>query len=182
MIAITASFTGYVQTSQPMQAWMQKNMWLHWGSLIIGICLMIAIACFKKVARKVPMNYLFLTAFTICWTYMVAGFCSYFEPISVLSAAIMTLAMFIGLTTITVFMKDRHFGYLAGITAALGAVLLPMIIFSWFFPGKILYLAICALVVVLSSLYIIFDTKMIMTWLSYDEYVIGALFLYVDLV
>ena len=36
--------------------------------------------------------------------------------------------------------------------------------------------------VVLTSIYIIFDTRLIMSKMSYDDYIIAALLLYVDII
>jgi protein lifeguard len=36
--------------------------------------------------------------------------------------------------------------------------------------------------VVLSSIYIIFDTRLIITKMSYDDYIIAALMLYIDII
>ena len=68
------------------------------------------------------------------------------------------------------------------ICAAGSLALWPLIIFLFIFPSKVLFQVIAFFVVILTSIYIIFDTKMIMTKLSLDDYVIGALMLYTDIV
>ena len=45
-----------------------------------------------------------------------------------------------------------------------------------------MYNAFCVLGCILFSIYIIFDTKMIQKYLSVDEYVIGALMIYIDVI
>ena len=45
-----------------------------------------------------------------------------------------------------------------------------------------MYNVICAFGVVIFSIYIVFDTRMIMTKLDLDQYAIGALMIYIDLI
>ena len=171
----------YVLSSEDAKEWIRDNYYLHYVALIVGIALMCTLACCKKHARKVPRNYILLFAFTICWSYMVAGFSQWFEPEDVFIAAALTTAMVFGLTLFACFCKMK-LTWLWGIAAAGTIAVWPMIIFFWIFPSKVLLNIICFVIVVLTSIYIIFDTKMIMKGLDLDEYIIGALLLYVDIV
>ena len=45
-----------------------------------------------------------------------------------------------------------------------------------------MYNVICAFGVVIFSIYVVFDTRMIMTKLDLDQYAIGALMIYIDLI
>ena len=112
---------------------------------------------------------------------MVAGFTQWFEPDDVLMAITLTFAMVVGLTLFACFCKMKLTA-LWGIGAAMSIAVWPLIIFMWIWPSKILYQIICFFVIILTSIYIIFDTKMIMKKLNLDEYIIGALMLYVDIV
>lgn len=142
---------------------------------------MCSLICCQKMARRVPINYILLFAFTLVWSYMVAGFVQFFDPIMVLAAAALTCAMFVGLTLFTICCKF-NLTIVWGLAAALSFVIWPMIFMMWIFPTKLLYLCLCGLIVVLMSIYIIIDTKMIMEKLDMDEYIIGALMLYTDLI
>lgn len=72
--------------------------------------------------------------------------------------------------------------WLWGIAAAGSFAVWPLMIFCWIWPSKLLYNILCFFVIILTSIFIIWDTKMIMTKLKLDEYIIGALMLYVDIV
>ena len=182
MLGITTLLTFAAHTNKELQDFMGENPWLHWVCWGFGVSLMCVLACCRKVARKVPINYIILFVFTGLWSYMVAGFTIYFEPSVVLAAAAFTMCMFIGLTALACFTKSENLGYCWGIASVLGACIFPMIIFFIFFANYIMYILICLVIVVLTSIYIVYDTKMIMEQLDTDEYIIGALFLYVDLI
>ena len=160
---------------------MADHYYLYLAAIVFGIVLLCSIHCCKNNARKVPRNYILLALFTICWTYMVAGFTGQFDPEVVFMAAALTCAMVVGLTLFACFCKMR-LTWLWGIAAAGSIALWPMILFFIIFPSKGLYNVICFFIVILTSIYIIFDTKLIMSYLSVDEYIIGALILYVDIV
>lgn len=96
-------------------------------------------------------------------------------------AATLTTAMVIGLTLFACFCKMK-LTWLWGVGAAMSLAVWPLIIFMWIWPSKILFQIVCFFVIILTSIYIIYDTKLIMKKLGLDEYIIGALFLYVDII
>lgn len=112
---------------------------------------------------------------------MVAGFTQFFDPEDVLVAACLTTAMVLGLTVFACCCNMK-LTCLWGIGAALSMAVWPLFIFMWIFPSKLLFIVLAFVVVILTSIYIIWDTKMIMTKLTVDEYIIGALMLYVDII
>jgi protein lifeguard len=148
----------------------------------VGVALMLVIVCCKSCARAVPGNYILLFLFTAAWSYMVAGICGYYDPTSVFVVACMTLSMTVGLTFLGCFMKDDDVNCCIGFATALVFVLIPMIIFSWFYMDRFLFIMISGLVVLLTSIYIIIDANMIAKRLSVDDYIFGALTLYIDII
>ena len=163
----------------PLGEWMKKHSYLHLVAMVVGICIFCYIACFKNASRKVPQNYILLFAFTFVWSYMVAGFCSWYNPESVVAAATLTTVMFVGLTAYACCSKSEELEYCWAAGAVLSFLLLPAILFAILFGA---YTFLYVLVIVLCSIYIIYDTKLIMEYLEPDEYIIGALILYVDLI
>lgn len=150
-------------------------------ALIFGVVIMCTLACCTRHAKEVPKNYILLALFTICWTYMVAGFTQWFEPEDIMIAASLTTAMVLGLT-IFACCCNMKLTCLWAIGAALSIAVWPLFIFMWIFPSKALFNILAFVIVILTSIYIIFDTKLIMKKLSVDEYIIGALLLYVDII
>ena len=113
---------------------------------------------------------------------MVGGFVSYFNPASVLCTALSTLGMFLGLTVYAMLMSDEEMKFLGGVMISLSFVVIPVIIFSFLFRSLFIYLIVQGVMVVLTSIYIIFDTRLIMSKMSYDDYIIAALLLYIDII
>merc|ERR1719491_139568 len=70
-LTITFGFVAIVKTSPTLN----QNLPLYTGwviaAMIIGITIQCALLCFKNVARKSPTNYILLSVFTICWTFMI---------------------------------------------------------------------------------------------------------------
>ena len=161
--------------------WVRDHAYLYYVAMIIGISLLCTLVCCSKHARTVPRNYILLGIFTVCWSYMVAGFTVWFEPSDVFAAAGLTSAMVIGLTLFACCCKFK-LTILWGIGAALSLAIWPLIIFCWIWPSRMLFNVVAFVVVVLTSIYIVYDTRLIMKKLEIDEYVIGALLLYVDII
>jgi protein lifeguard len=90
-----------------------------------------------------------------------------------------TLAIFAALTIFT-FQSKIDFSFLgAGLFAALWVLLIWGFVISIFgYRQSFLYSLFGAFVF---ALYILFDTSLIMQRLSYDEYVLGAISLYLDI-
>jgi len=181
MLGFTTVVCAIVNSNEEYKQWVRDHYYLHYVCLVVGITIMCTLLCCSKHARVVPRNYILLTIFTVVWAYMVAGFTQWFESEEILIAASITLAMVIGLTLFACCTKMK-LTWLWGIGAALSMAVWPLIIFSWIYPSMLLYNIICFLVVILTSIYIVYDTKLIMKKLSLDEYIIGALLLYVDIV
>ena len=99
-----------------------------------------------------------------------------------LIVAVFVLAMWIALTIYAVCAKDSHINYCYAAGAVLSIAVFPLILFSWIYREVWFYNFLYLLIVVLSAIYIIYDTKMIMEHLDTDEYIIGAIMLYVDLI
>lgn len=83
-----------------------------------------ALSCYRRVARKVPINYILLGLFTLAESYMISTIASYYDYTIVLFAGALTLAVVVGLT-IYAFTTKRDF---TGCTAFLFVLLLVVIV------------------------------------------------------
>ena len=97
-------------------------------------------------------------------------------------AAVTTLFLFLGLTAFACMCKSMKLDICWGLGMGLSLAFFPLILWFIIFPSKALYNVICAFGVILFSVYIVLDTRIIMTHLDYDEYAIGALMIYIDLI
>ena len=161
---------------------MKEHQYVHWIALICGGLLMITLLCGRRIVRKVPYNYIMLGGFTIFWSYMVAGFTSYADPKVVLVAAVCSVTMWFGLTAMACLVRTERFGYCFGFISVLVALVLPAVVFMIIFRNRIVQTVVILIVILLFSFYIVYDTKQIMKSLTIDEYIIGSLLIYVDVI
>lgn len=165
-----------------------ENYGLMIATCVLSFVIMIAIVCFKSVARTVPTNYICLIIFTLCEAYMISFICaSVGEPKIVVIAAAMTLGMTLSLTVYACVTK-KDFTYLGGTLFILATALIMFGIFMGIFHAwnKPLYVMYCAFGVILYGYYLIYDTQLIMGGkrheLELDDYVIGAIIIYLDVI
>lgn len=103
-----------------------------------------------------------------------------------LIAAIMTLALFVGLTLVALFVKVNYF-ILFSILMSVAVSMMMFGIFCWIAWSPVLFNLYCALGVIACSIYIIIDTQIIVggshsIQLSTDDWAVGALILYMDII
>lgn len=169
---------------------LQKFVSVHYEILIIALVLsfvlLIALSCCGSVRRTAPMNYICLFSFTIVFSFLIGVSAAHYNAQEVLLAMGMTAAITIGLTLFA-FQTKIDFTVCGGGLLALLIVLLIGGIFAAFFPSKIMNTAIAGFGAFLMSLYIVFDTQLMIggnhTYsISPEEYVFAALNLYLDIV
>ena len=150
--------------------------------LIITITVCIMFSCVRDTARKFPINYILLFAFTLSMSFYCLIFCAFFDPQDVIAAAILTIAATIGLTVYAIRTKD-DFTYLGGLLFCFMFLSIFTIGFYFWIRATIFWLALGVLVY---SLYIIYDTQLIMgnvgVEYSIDDYCFAALNLYIDII
>ena len=142
--------------------------------------------CFS---RSVPWNYLLLFIFTVCESYMVAGATAQYEPDIVIGAGLTTALVTIALTVYA--WTTRHaIEFFAALTFVIYLALFPLLIINVFFLHlKSLQMISLVLGLLFCSLFLIIDTMIICNTrktvggqsISYDDYVLGAIMLYVDI-
>lgn len=156
------------------------------GICLIGsIVLMIVLTCCSQFARQYPTNYILLTGFTICEAYLISYICSLVNAKIVLMAASLTCAVVIGLTIYACTTKT-DFTVCNSMLFIASLVLLLMGIMMIFVKSPILHLIYSGLGTFLFALYLVYDTQLIIgnkeNQLDIDDYVYGALMLYVDII
>ena len=141
-------------------------------------------ACFAFKDQH-PNNLYCLFAFTLSIAWSVGTVCARYYAVGlglvVLQAVALTASATVGLTLYTLRSK-KDFSYMG---AALGASLWVLIIGSLVcslvgMPG--MHLALSVGGAAIFSLYIVYDVHMIAKRLSPDEYVLGAITLYLDII
>jgi len=185
-LVFTALMVAWIMHFPVAQSWILENWWMFFPVLFVLIGTEFAMICSRKLARKVPINYILLFLFTVCETYFVVNICVYYTANDVIAAAGVTAAMVLGLT-VYAFKTKTDFTYMGGLLFVLGFSLLFMLMFAFLLPqSSVLYTIICVLVICMFGLYLIFDTQRIVGKgrfkLSVDDYILGALVLYADII
>ena len=156
--------------------------WICFGILVV---ILIMLACFTETFKKVPLNYILLLIFTLCESYLTALLCNTTEPRLVLMAACLTTGIVLALT-LYACVTDTDYTRLGAILFCAGMILLVGSILLIFVYNKVLHLVLTCLGVLLFSIYLIYDTQLILGRGKYklteDDYIIGALIVYADII
>ncbi|EFN88629.1 Glutamate [NMDA] receptor-associated protein 1 [Harpegnathos saltator] len=170
----------------PTQRWVHSHRELFWVCFVVTIVLIICMACCTNVRRKAPMNFIFLFLFTVAEAFLLATAASSYEPDAVMLAVGITAAICLGLT-IFAFQTKIDFTGLSTVLFVAVLVLLIFGIIAMIWHGKIMTLVYASLGALIFSLYLIYDTQMMIGGkhkysISPEEYIFAALSLYLDVI
>jgi len=184
-LAFTALMVGIVIGVKTLRDGIRKAYYVVFIALILMFILLILIFCGRKLAKTYPWNYIALASFTIFETYILAFICSNYSPLSVLAAAVMALGVTLALT-VYAFKTKKDFTTMGGFITVLLVSILLFGFLMIFLYSVWSYILICLFGVILYGFYIVYDTQLIAGGrygeLTYDDYVAGALLLYIDVV
>ena len=184
MQLILTTFMCLISITSPSYASFQKtHPGFIWLSMIGSILILLAICCIPGMSRKVPANYILLFTFTLFEGYMVSAACSMTNPKLVLMAAAMTCAITIALT-VYAWTTKTDFTVCGSLLFLSACCLLIMSLFAMFF--KFLHVVVATLGIFIYSIYIIYDTQLLIgnkeNALDIEDYIFGALMLYLDVI
>lgn len=153
---------------------------------IIFMCMMICPCGCQQNMRKYPTNYLLLGGFTITEGLLVGIVSSFYTVDSVLLAVVAT-AFLVGGLTVYAMVTKTDFTDMGGYLFCALMVLMMFGIACMFLPQyPFLHKAYCCIGILIFSFYLIHDTQQITgqgeIQLGVDEYVFGALQLYIDII
>ena len=160
-------------------------MWLFWVCLVVNIVLLYVLVYVRSASRKVPLNFGLLSVFTLTEAYMVSCVTSVYDPTTVFIAAVLTAAIVVALTIYACTTKT-DFTVCGGLLFTALMALIIASIFTVFFKNRILQIVISAISVVVFSVYLIYDTQLILgngeLKLTVDDYIFAAMNLYLDII
>ncbi len=172
---------GYaVATSQAMLNLVTANLFVYLlFALILPIGLLIALYFNRK---NHPLNLVLALAFTVAEAIMMGVISSFYETSIVLMAAALTMLVFFTLSAIAWFSKV-DFSFMGPFLFSLLIIVILGNILSLFIPmGSTINLWLSILGAVVFSGYILYDTSNIMRCNDVDEWLIGAIDLYLDII
>ncbi|XP_021362486.1 protein lifeguard 3-like [Mizuhopecten yessoensis] len=146
--------------------------------------------CVPSVRRKTPGNYICLAVFTLVFSYMVGTISSFYDTYSVLIAAGITALVCLSVSLFAIQTKI-DFTMCSGLLFVLVMVLFffgwsVMIVYFTIGFSYILHCVYAGVAALVFTLFLVYDTQMIVGGrkheLSPEEYIYGALQLYIDVV
>ena len=184
-LIVTAAMSSVAVYSEATKQFLIDNVWLIIVSAVINIFCTYALYCYKSCARTVPRNFILLGLFTITQAIMLMYVTAFSNPTDVLIALILTAAIVVSLT-IYAFKTKTDFTICGGMLFMLLMVLFVASIMAIFIQNKIFEIAVSSFSVILFGIYLIYDTQLVVgkhsNKLSVDDYIIGALSLYIDII
>lgn len=170
----------------PVRNYVQANGWVWGVSWGISLVMLLCMSCIQSTLYTYPNNVIFLSLFTVSFGTSVSAITCFYQATAVLLAIGITLFIVVALTVFAVqtqidfTTKGMYF-----LVALLGLMVFGFLLM--FFPSNVAMVVYASLGAVLFSLYIVFDTQLIMGGknrqfeLSPDDWVLGALSLYLDI-
>jgi len=167
---------------------------LMFGSLAISISMMCVFMCKPDLMRQSPTNYVLLAMFTLAESVMVGAICVQYTQESVLIALGITCLVVVGLTVFACQTTYDFTGFgpylFCGCLVLMGFGFTLSIVSMFGLTGEAFKIAnIChaAMGALLFSVYIVYDTQLIIGGkhkhrFSIDDYAVAAISLYIDIV
>jgi len=147
-------------------------------AFVASIGLLIALHIKRKES---PLNLVLLALFTVVQAYTLGVVVTFYEVSVVLQAFFLTCAVVAGLTAFTFQTKRDFSSWGAGLMAGLWILILGGFM-QIFVGGEFTETAMAVGGALLFSGFIIYDTQMIMTRVSPEDYIIATIELYLDIV
>ncbi|KAM3571811.1 hypothetical protein VYU27_006149 [Nannochloropsis oceanica] len=180
-LLLSALFCAYVTLDGAANAFVLSHQGLYVLGIVASVVVLLLLMCYRSYY---PVNLGLLAIWTFCEAYTIgivtATFARAGEGELVVQALAITFVVFFALTIFT-FQAKIDFSFLGGILFASTSVLIIWGIIGAIFgfrPGFIYSL----LGAVLFSLYIVFDTYMLMEKLDYSEWLLASISLYLDII
>eukprot|EP00916_Digyalum_oweni_P025611 GHVL01042177.1.p1 GENE.GHVL01042177.1~~GHVL01042177.1.p1 ORF type:complete len:319 (+),score=20.62 GHVL01042177.1:39-995(+) len=171
----------------PLRNWVRANWWVWLVSLLLSFALLITLSCNRTLARKWPANFIFLFALTLCQGVFLGAVAATHSSNAVLFAIGITAVITVCLILFAWQTKWDFTGY--GVFLFVGIIGLILFgIFASIFRNSIFQLIYASLGAIVFSFFIVYDAQQIIGGknrkyqLNVDDYIFGALALYMDII
>jgi protein lifeguard len=168
-----------------IKRWGQQNLWAYFLAYIIFFVIYLTLMCCQGPRRNYPTNFILLSIFTLALSFMAAMICVHHDVISVLIAAGITAVCCGAVSVLSFYTKFDFTKY--GWALAIAAFALMIAGFLMIFIKiKILYIVYAGAGTIIFMLFLAYDTQLITGGKKYEispeEYILGSILLYVDIV
>ncbi|KAF8624942.1 hypothetical protein AX17_006968 [Amanita inopinata Kibby_2008] len=178
-ILATSIVGGIISQSPSAIAWVQTHVWSLYVPLF-GTLVVMGLLYWKR--HSYPANFLLLSAFTLMEAFTLGVLVAFFDNIIVLQALLITVGIFLGLTMFTLQTKYDFSGMAPFLFGGLIALLMTGLVGIFIPFSRTMDMVWAGGACLIFSGYIIYDTYTINKRLSPDEYIMGALSLYLDFI
>lgn len=170
-----------------LRTWTWHNYWFTYVMMVAVLILAISMSCCDSLRRRVPLNFFALALFTTAEGLMLGAVAAYFDAEPVLWAVGATALVSLALSLFA-FQTKFDFTMCNGSLWVLLWTLVSFSLLCAIFRSHYAYIAYACLGTLVFSLYLVFDTQLILGGkhrkyqVSPEEYVFAALNLYLDIV
>jgi len=178
-ILATCVVGGFIDQSPSALFWVQTHVWAFYVPLF-GTLINLGLLYWKRHSH--PWNFVLLSTFTLMEAFTLGVVVAFYDNRIVLQALLITLGVFIGLTLFTFQSKYDFSGMGPFLFGSLIALCMTGFIGIFFPFGRTMDMIFAAGGCLIFSGYIVYDTYNINKRLSPDEFIMGAISLYLDFI
>jgi len=178
-IGATVIVGGIISQSSSAVFWVQTHIWAFYVPLF-GTLINLGLLYWKRHSH--PWNFVLLSTFTLMEAFTLGVMVAFFNNVIVLQALLITLGVFIGLTLFTLQSKYDFSGMGPFLFGGLIALCMTGLVGVFVPFSRTMDLIFAIGGCLLFSGYIVYDTYTINKRLSPDEYIMGAISLYLDFI
>ncbi|CAL8346709.1 unnamed protein product [Merluccius merluccius] len=188
-LLVTTAIVAVFVFVEPVRLFVQQNPAIYWASFGVYFVTHLVLVCCTGPRRKFPWNVILLLIFTLALSYMTGSISSHYDTKSVFLALGITAVVCI-VVTVFCFQTKVDFTKCQGLFCVLGIVMLvtgiiTTIVLSFkYMPW--LHMLYAAMGAIVYTLFLAYHTQLLIGnrkhSISPEEYVFGALSLYVDIV
>ncbi|XP_074283887.1 protein LIFEGUARD 2-like [Silene latifolia] len=181
----TVAVGAFVVSSKPISHFFTETSGGYACYIILIITPLILLCPLSYYHQTHPVNFLLLGIFTIALAFSIGLSCAYTNGKTILEAVILTAAVVVSLTLYTFWAAKRghDFNFLGPFLFCSLIVLLLFGIIQILFPlGKIGEMIYGCVGSIIFSGYIVYDTDNLIKRYTYDEYILAAISLYLDII
>ncbi|XP_051259840.1 protein lifeguard 3-like isoform X2 [Dicentrarchus labrax] len=188
-LAVTFSVVAVFTFVDPVRLFVIRYPGIYWASLVVYFVVYCILLCCKEPRRRFPWNLVLLGVFTLALSYMSGTISSYYETKAVFLAMGITAVVCIAVTifcfqTKVDFTSCGGFLCIAAVLLMIIGIVTAVVLSFQYVPWlHMLYAAIGAIIY---TLFLVYNTQLLIgnreLAISPEEYIYGALSLYIDIV
>ncbi len=185
-LGVTCTFVATAAGVEIVRDFIVNNLWLLLLCCALLFLIACTIPCCYKGYRKVPLNYVVMFIYTSTESYCVAAITCVYTPMSVFSAVVATMVTVLCLSVYACYTNTDLTQWYKSLLVIFLAVVIVEAIFVFLYEDNVLFFVGSGILVIFAGMFIVVDTQVIIGGKSYeltiDDYILGVLILYSDII